>query len=307
MVLVQQTVWGWPIILYLFLGGLGGGGLLALAYTTTHLKRSNKFALVSGLIYIIAIIVGTLFLIYDLLQPTKFYLVFTNPTSWIFWGSIFLLLVTIFGILYIAPFSKDFPSLYSALSKLKLGGLIDLLDRGNKALAYTTMVLGFLTAIYTGFLISAPPTIAFWHNSAIPILFLLSGVSTGLAIGFLLSPKYGEREILLFYEKLDITAIVAELIVISALFNVALNGPRAARFSASLLINNAGFIVGVILIGLIIPLVLEIISYKKHIKEESESVNPVALLIVIGILILIGGLLLRYYILWAGAYEYPWP
>jgi len=306
MYLVQQTIWSWPIILYLFLGGLGGAGTAIVLYFDAFVRRIKKFALYTVLLYWIGVIIGMLLLIYDMLQPTKFYLVFSfaNP-SWITYGSVFLALYTILTFLYLVPLAREWSWVNTLLSKLKLNGLADKLE-ANKGLAAITIFVGIVVAAYTGFLISVTPAIPFWNNSIMPVLFLVSGASTGIGLGLVLFKLAKDHDFAIYLEKMDIGLIIAELLMLFALFNTSLSGQEAATYSATLLLGNVGFIVGVIIIGLLLPLLLETYTLFKHMKEK-EEVNPIGAMVIAGILILIGGLLLRYYILWAGVFSYPWP
>lgn len=105
-----QQSWNWKIAAYLFLAGVGAGA--ALVGAVAHLLSPNFMRLMqTGLwLGIPLVVVGILFLMWDLGQPAKFTKALNKPgTSWIARGSwilaIFLILsVVLFG-LWIWPFT----------------------------------------------------------------------------------------------------------------------------------------------------------------------------------------------------------
>ena len=95
---------------------------------------------------------------------------------------------------------------------------------------------------------------------------------------------------------------MSELIVLGAYFNFALFLPTGARESAEYLFHSPLFIVGFFIAGLVVPLVVETygIFFASH-SNKSKS-----LLMLASTLVLVGGYLLRLYVLNAGLYQYPW-
>ena len=82
----QQTTWGWLIAAYLFLGGLGGAvGAIGIGIDLfiQPRRRLGIFAALSGFAFLM---LGTILLLVDLMQPLKAVFFFMNPRSWIFWG-----------------------------------------------------------------------------------------------------------------------------------------------------------------------------------------------------------------------------
>jgi len=63
-----QTTWGWLIVIYLFLGGLGAGAFLcsALAYKGFLGSLNERFYKFGFLLAPVAVIIGTALLLFDL-------------------------------------------------------------------------------------------------------------------------------------------------------------------------------------------------------------------------------------------------
>lgn len=304
MTFVHQHVWGWQIATYLFLGGLGGA-TFAIS-TILHLvegcnKKMLSIAIVSSIIFLV---IGTGFLLADMLQPLKAIYALTNPNSWIFWGVIFINCYFIAAIVYLIPLLEEWPKLQPYIKAIP-AGILGLLERFNTLAALGGSAAGFLVAIYTGLLISAAPAISFWNTPALPLLFVISGFSTGAAFLLLLS-SFSDNESSLNIskklEELDAVMIVSELIILGAYFNFAMFLPTGARQSAEFLFHSPVFILGFFVAGLVVPLAIETygIFFADH-SKKSQSLMQVA-----SLLVLLGGYLLRIFVLSAGLYQYPW-
>ncbi len=304
MTFVHQEVWGWQIATYLFLGGLGGA-TFAIS-TILHLfegcdRKMLSIAVLSSLGFLV---LGTVFLLADMLQPLKAAYALTNPNSWIFWGVVFINFYFLAAIVYVIPLLEEWPMLLPIIKKIP-AGILGVLERFNRLAALGGSAAGFLIAIYTGLLISAAPAISFWNTPALPLLFVISGFSTGAAFLLLLSTfskKEGAQKITGKLEELDAVLIVSELIVLGAYFNFALFLPTGARESAQYLFHSPIFIIGFFIAGLIVPLAIETygIFFAGHTKKSHLLIK------VASSLVLFGGYLLRLYVLNAGLYQYPW-
>ena len=123
---MEQTVWEWPIIIYLFLGGLGAGAFLTAAlfelsgwrYRWDFCPGSFTGATISGP----AVALGTLLLIVDLgagkTQPWRILYMFTHFRSVMTWGiwilSFFIPLAFIYGFLELIEVSPFIEGLVQA-------------------------------------------------------------------------------------------------------------------------------------------------------------------------------------------------
>jgi len=301
---VHQEVWHWQIAAYLFLGGLGGatfaiGAILHLFEGCD--KKMLSIAVLSGMGFMG---IGTVFLLADMLQPMKALYALTNPSSWIFWGVIFINFYFLMATVYVIPLLRSWSQLVLIVEIIP-DPILELLERFNRLAALGGSAAGFLVAIYTGLLISAAPAISFWNTPALPLLFVISAFSTGAAYLLLLSTfsknEYAHR-ISEKLEQLDAGLIVTELIILGAYFNFAFFLPTGARASAEELFQTPFFVFGFMGAGLLLPLAIETYSifFSKHAKQSG------GIMIVASLLVLLGGFLLRYYVLHAGLYQYPW-
>ncbi len=301
---VHQDVWHWQIAAYLFLGGLGGA-TFAIAAMMHLFEGCDKKVLSVAILSAIGFMgLGTVFLLADMLQPLKAMYALTNPSSWIFWGVIFINFYFIAAIVYVIPLLESWPKLEPYIKKIP-EPILGLLEKFNRAAALGGATSGFLVAIYTGLLISAAPAISFWNTPALPLLFVISAFSTGAAFLLLLSTFSKEEKshaIASKLEQLDAGLIVTELIILGAYFNFAFFLPTGARESAAILFDTPMFVIGFMVMGLIIPLMIE--TYSIFFAKKSHG--SAKLLLTASVLVLTGGFLLRYYVLHAGLYQYPW-
>ena len=119
---------------------------------------------------------------------------------------------------------------------------------------------------------------------------------------FTFSREEGSSTIVRKLEQLDAALIVTELIILGAYFNFAFFLPTGARESAAILFETPMFVIGFLGFGLIIPLLIETYSifFARHTRGSAS------LMVTAGCLVLAGGFLLRYYVLHAGVFQYPW-
>ncbi len=298
---IQQNTWGWMIAAYLFLGGLGGAvGAIGIGVDlfVQHRRRLGIFAALSGFGFLA---VGTVLLLADLLQPLKAVFFFMNPRSWIFWGIMVISGFMVTSIIYVMPYIKDWPLVN------RVAPYLSFLDRWQRWAGTIGVLTGFGVTAYTGFLISAVPAIAFWHTAGLPVLFTFSAFSTGSAylMFALWTLRRSQEPLIEALERVDAALIVGEIIVLVAFFNAASCCPAGASHSLQYLLGNIGFLVGFVFLGLLVPLAGELysIAIGDHLKGHGISVY---LLPVLSLLVLIGGYLLRQYVLMAGMYSYPW-
>ncbi len=291
----QVINWGWPIIIYLFLGGLAGGAYIIGALADLcDIDEDKLIGKISFLVALIGIIIGSLCLIYDLGRPERFLNVlkiykFTSPMSVGVWGVITFTAFTILSVIMIYGTSKD------AKGIGKLGYYISLVIP-RKAVNAIGLSVGVFLAAYTGVLLTETSR-PFWSDTPfLGALFLASGVSTAIAfIYFFYGAKrhdeIGQRN--KYKLKLvDNIAILAEMVILLFMLIELHNIGHLVYLKKF----KGMFIIGVIIVGLIIPVIsnfIHIIKYRiKGSKLGMDFITP--------ILILIGGFLLRYVVVMAG-------
>lgn len=279
------------IVLYLFLGGLSAG-LLALSAAATLVgdDRYKHVAAIGAGLAPWPVLFGTAILVFDLGQPFYFWklLVAVQPQSPMWVGT---WLLTLFACVSL-PFS-----VVSALHHL--GTAPPALERWHKRLALAGGILAIGVGIYTGVLLGVLVARPLWNTPLLAQLFLASALSSGAAVMLLLCRTLGsalERRTLAIA---DGVLIATELVVLAWLFVSAVTSGAAARSAIAALSEGAigwTFWIGVVLVGLVIPLFIEVreVTSAAHGRWFSRAVAMAP------VLVLVGGFLLRLVFVYAG-------
>ena len=293
----SMTVWGWEIPIYLFLGGLVAGMMIISGYFLFKGRNSEKtcscFFLPLFSIVLLSLGMGALFL--DLehkLYVWRLYTTFkiSSPMSW---GAWILVLVypAILANIFLRPpkiVMDKFPLLAVWSEKIKQKPIL------IKNIGVINMLLGAMLGVYTGVLLSAMGSRPLWNSSILAILFLVSGLSAAAAFVHMIAKNVEERELL---AKSDNGFLVIELFVIAllliGLFSSSLVHIQAAHLLVSGLYAPV-FWVFVVGMGIIIPLIIQLLAVNHKIKH-----TPIA-----PIMVIIGGLILRFVIVSAGQYSH---
>ncbi|MEB3788879.1 MAG: polysulfide reductase NrfD [Desulfurococcales archaeon] len=304
---VRQEWWETIIAGYLFLGGLAGA-IVPVAYYYWIKEKNKMLSLVGGISAFIGIVVGIFLLILDLGIPSHAIEMFISPRlnlgSWMTIGTYIIVLFTIFTGLYTIPFLPWFKIIGGKFTRKQitiLGGIAS--------------ILGLATAAYTGFLLGAAKGIQFWNTPILPILFVASATSSALCfycavaapILLKLYPQFKDiaARVRLQLQRFDLYVMLGELFIIFVYLNIALWGLPGTRESALLLISGSLaplFWIGVVLIGLVIPIII-LWGYTLRIKDERQEVIIASA--IAGWMVLIGAFILRYVILTAGVIAVP--
>ncbi len=288
--LIQKAHWSWEIVLYFFLGGMAGGSFLT--STIAHLFGTDEDApLVRAGRYLsfVCILISPILLIKDLGRPERFLhmlrvLKLRSVMSIGTWA------LTTFGLLC------GFTAIYQAA----LDGLLNwfpLMARLIKAFPIKVIesigsLFGVIVATYTGVLLAAT-AVPVWARARHILggLFFTSGLSTALsALALILSLGHSNRDTLERVEQAELIAATTELGLIAAL------PPTLGPLGKPIFKGRTGifFLGGTIASGLIAPLLLRL-GWKATGKSTPRSVNIVA-----SLLVLVGGLILRYVWIVAG-------
>jgi protein NrfD len=153
-------------------------------------------------------------------------------------------------------------------------------------MAIASIILG----VYTGILFSAFNARPLWNTSILGPLFLASGLSAGAATIMLFSKEHHERSM---FAKIDIGIIVVELFLIVHMFMGFLASTQVQINAAELFLGGpytASFWIFVVILGMIIPIILEVLELRKY---RIPVLIPTTL-------VLFGSLMLRFLIAFAG-------
>ena len=299
-----QEEWKEIIAIYLYLAGMGAGSFIIgtllqwlgapmnpPAFPPIDLLGIRlDLAKVPLLWGPVLVSIGAPFLILDLGIKTRFLYACLNPrTSWVARGFIILSVFILLGWLLLAK------------SVLPLEGLFPQSPYWHIPEGIA-LVFAFATAIYTGILLKATRSIPLWNTSLLPLLFLVSALSTGaMAITLatlgtgIFTPDASALKTLMHVEQMivGVEAIVLFLFL-RRTRRVSEQGKDSVRL---LLFGEMKWIFwgGIVLLGFLFPLLLEAVA--------SFFPGQGSLIFIAGILLLFGGFFLRLGVLQAGIKE----
>ena len=291
-------VWSWQIPVYLFLGGFVAGIMVLSGwalwqgrrnprtYATFSLASSGLFALGLG-----AISLGMLALFLDLSHKAYVWRLYLTMKPWspMSWGAWILLLVypvLLAGILLDPPclLLRVAPALGPRWRLLADSMLV------RRSTGFVSITTGVALGVYTGILLSALGARPLWSSALLGPLFLVSGLSTSAAFAHWASPEPAEKEQMAWLDNLFLTI---ELGLI-AFFLIGLRSSTEAHAEAARLFlggpYTAVFWVGVVGLGIVLPLVIQSLAVAHRVGH-----TPIA-----PVLVLLGGLALRFVIVHAG-------
>ncbi|MDI6753337.1 MAG: polysulfide reductase NrfD [Thermodesulfobacteriota bacterium] len=284
MILRAQSKWSWSIAAYLFLAGMGAGAYVTGVVADLAGWERPSIPAIGVCLGFPSVLIGCMFLVLDLGSPANFWRAWRKPqTSWIARGTIIISIFMILGAIHLGLWVWPFHILDQAADCRYLLSILGAL-------------FAFGTMIYTGILLGALRPIAFWSTAMLPLLFLVSALSTGVMAVILIGTLAGvAEEAIRVLEKADILLIALEMFVLLFYFQATHRVPES-RASARLVLAGTvapSFWIGVVCLGLLIPLGLELASVTA--AEGSGATT------VLGTLCgLAGGLLLREVILRGG-------
>ncbi len=287
---MKHHYWEAPIVIYLFLGGLGGGiFFLSALFDLIIAPGSGPLFFAPVFFALAALALGCFFLVFELGQPPVFWRVFTTKTAIIKWGAVLLSVAMIFGFVWWASY------LY-VLGWEWTFGLAAALEGVRPIMLGVAGVAGFGIMVYTGVMLSTLKAHAFWATPALPVLFTVSALSTACAaIALSLGGALQLEGVALLLAELiheivhtvDIVLVVAEIVVllVMVLSFYGAGNVCAHEVAARWVRGKTAplFWGGMVFGGLLLPLCLYVFGAG---TAASALVAPW--------LVLCGGLLLRY-------------
>ena len=274
-------VWGPMIAWYLFLAGASAGAFLTSAFVEVKYPESVKMRVAGRIIAPIFLGIGLVMLMLDaeagLHNPLRFFWLIANP------GSVMTL-----GVYFICVFMPV--ALVSALLEV-------LKKPVPKWLTWVGIVFAFAVAAYTGFLLGVVKAFPLWNNAVLPILFVVSALSAGLAatslVGLLVDRERFEQMWLIKKSHVILSAI--EMVVLFTMLVIVSAGSFEGAASVSSLIAGQyapAFWGGIVILGLVAPFCIE--GYPVFIAKRVETSTTSLVVSLIGEAgVLVGGFLLR--------------
>jgi tetrathionate reductase subunit C len=171
---LARVIWNAPhdiylatnIAIYFFLTGISAASFIisTLAYVF-GIERFKAAGKIGAVVAPIALIISPLFLVYDLLQPSRFlHLMYMfNYRSPVSWGSFLLTIYPINCLIYLFYIWKE------NRPRIKFYG-------------YLGIPLAIAVHGYTGFILALAKGIALWNTPLMPIYFLISAMVSGTAL-----------------------------------------------------------------------------------------------------------------------------
>ena len=274
-------VWGPMIAWYLFLAGASAGAFLTSAFVEVKYPESVKMRVAGRIIAPIFLGIGLVMLMLDaeagLHNPLRFFWLIANP------GSVMTL-----GVYFICVFMPV--ALVSALLEV-------LKKPVPKWLTWVGIVFAFAVAAYTGFLLGGVKAFPLWNNAVLPILFVVSALSAGLAatslVGLLVDRERFEQMWLIKKSHVSLSAI--EMVVLATMLVIVSAGSVEGAASVYSLVAGQyapAFWGGIVLLGLVAPFIIE--GYPVFITKRVETSMTSMVVSVIGEAgVLVGGFMLR--------------
>jgi formate-dependent nitrite reductase membrane component NrfD len=323
-------MWSWPIIGYLFLAGLGAGAIAVSACIVifepdgVHKESFLSAARLGAYIGPLPVLVGTFLLIFELGRPFRAFNIMTsniwhqgfNPSP-MNWGGWFILLFSVFAILYLFTFLP-----WRRFFKGALGAVLeDRLLKLRSPLAFICAPLAVAMAVYTAILLAAVPSRPLWHTPVLWMLFTVSAMSTGIAAIMLaqtlpsrgrdraVSRDHADQAAEYALAGADALLLLAEIVIIGLFIMYAHMTIHSVNVAIGVILPGGqlyqAFWVGVVLIGLLIPIVVEIFYLLRKLSGGGPFHMPFMFHVTIPVAILFGGLVLRYVIVVGGQVTGP--
>lgn len=274
-------VWGPMIAWYLFLAGASAGAFITAAFVEKKYPESAKMRIAGRMIAPVFIAIGLLLLILDaeagLHNPLRFIYLVMNP------GSVMTL-----GVYFIC--------VYMPVSLVV--AVLEILKKPvPQWLNWIGIVSAFCVAAYTGFLLGVVQACPLWNNAILPILFVVSALSAGLAatslVGLIADRERFEQMWLIKKSHVILSAI--ELVVLFTMLIIVNSGSPEGAASVSSLISGQYAVMfwgGLVILGLVAPFMIE--GYPVFITKKPETSTTSLVISIIGESgVLIGGFVLR--------------
>lgn len=310
--------WNILIAFYLFTAGVSAGAFFV-SGLATYLggARYERISRIGALLAPWPLTLGLGALIFDLTKPFQFWWLFltveyTSPMSIGSW------LLTGFSIISFIYFILWIPRPWRDLLRLphRLGDLFHLsawqpLDRraihlSRRVVAAVGAPLAIGVGMYTGVLLGVIPARPLWNTPMLAQLFLMSAMSSGVAMVLLVASLlrshhlHSERHFLVSF---DAMLIVLEIFMVIPFFLHQSLSTWSSAQSLNLIMGGPytlAFWGGVVLLGLLIPLAIEGFELFPVIWQEQAIKYSRLWGGLSAGLVLIGGFTLRYVFVYAG-------
>ena len=168
------------------------------------------------------------------------------------------------------------------------------------ALSIMGVLVGVVTMVYTGVLLSSLASVLFWQTPLLPVLFVVSSLSCGIACvlfsGVFVEARQPVVAPLARLAYIDGSVILAEAVVLAAYLTWGVLGDATACAAYALIAGDLAWLFwgGLVIIGLVVPFVMErFVAYGNYRSQ----------LVWIAAAVLLGGFIMRLCFVDAGLYD----
>lgn len=273
---INPVHWDWLVYVEMFVAGIAAGAFVTAALLELTGRGRSPLVRIAHLVSFPLVLLATLFLIIDLGRPERFWHMILQSKTFVpalkLWSPISFgtYVLGLFGVLSFVTF---------------VDALLDgrLLRQATLRRVWIIVggIVAFMLAAYSGVLLSATNIPGWGETTLIGALFVAIAMATGMATVLLLGALGGRGEADVRDLARTNALLVAWELVMLAIFVVSLGGQARQVFLSG---GPLVAIVGAALVGGIVPLVLYLAA--------SRAGRP--LIALTSVLVLLGGLLLRY-------------
>ena len=318
--MLEELNWGLPVIGYLFLAGLGAGAMTVSAsvllrgggggFGGSHFVVARFGAFIAPL----PVMIGCGLLVLELGS--------FEAGHWFRW-------LNLYKVINLSPMSVG-TWLLTAFIVLSLVYAYTFWPRDAKpgdrhhllrtSLAWVAVPLGIAVAVYTGVLLGAMPARPFWNSPILALLFLVSSLSTGVAIIMLARTLLHRRTAAAESEEdyhqsgylltaTDVLLIGFELLAIFLFLMFAHLTVGDVKYAVSIILFGGElapmFWLWVVLLGLLLPAIVELYYVVQKLLYHRRFAVPAGFELIVPVAILVGGFMLRYVVVIAGQVTGP--
>lgn len=284
---MDQHFWSGSIALDLFFGGIGVGTFLfAVLLNFFHRDEFKSAARTAAIITPISVAIGFVFLLAHLGHPERFYVVYSKLrlTSPLWWGAWLQAFFFVISVLYASMWIKNWAPAHRSL------------------LGYIGAPFALAVGVYHGLLLMVFKSQPLWNTGPTTVTAICGFIMTGIALVVLILAVLPRQKVLLVELKFsrDImgAAIVVQLFTLALWLTSLFFGSAESHAALGRLVGDYGVLFwgGAVTVGLVAPLVLGSLAIARERRDGSFSY---AIPLVTSLLVLIGGLSLRYVVIMA--------
>ncbi|WP_413738359.1 cytochrome c nitrite reductase subunit NrfD [Sodalis sp. RH21] len=272
----DTLVWDWPIAIYLLLIGISSGMVIIAVVLKRQILVGNAGSdgIIKATIIIapLTVILGLVILIFHLARPWTFWylMVFYNPHSVMSLGVMLFQIYMVALILWIVAIYQQ--NIVDIIQLAWVSRIVHFIAGWERRLDIAVFILAILLGVYTGFLLLALKSYPLLNNPVLPLLFLVSGLTSAVAMAIFCGLAFCKQSVhspsLAFIHQLEQPLILTELVLLAVFFIGLIFGggqKETAALNALSGFWGAVFWLGVVGLGMVLPVALRLLC-KERIK-----------------------------------------